>query len=251
MAVVDVLGARRGERSEALLGMASAVERDWLEPDAVELLTLLDGDKVRGFERELLGALVLRERPADPDPDEAARLLADRLKSRGLGAADEGTLRRLRFAGFEDDLDAWLLQACLGRREVPRVQLLELVPWKQGQELERLAPERLDVPSGRTARTDSREDGRAVLSVQLQEHFGLADSPRNGPQRKGVVIELLALNGRPVQTTEDLRDFWERGYPEVRKQLRGRYPQHRWPEDPWTATATHLTTRALKRPPDK
>jgi ATP-dependent helicase HrpB len=243
LVAVDVLGARRGERSEALVRIATGVERDWLEPDAVELVTELDGDKVRGFERELLGALVLRERPADPDPEEAARLLAERLKAKGLGAANDGALRRLRFAGLEADLDALLLQACLGRRETPRVNVLELLPWKQRQELDRLAPERLDVPSGRTARIDYREDGRPVLSVKLQELFGLADTPRVGPGKTAVVIELLAPNGRPVQTTEDLRSFWERGYPEVRKELRGRYPKHPWPEDPWTATATHRTKR--------
>jgi ATP-dependent helicase HrpB len=58
-----------------------------------------------------------------------------------------------------------------------------------------------------------------------------------------VIIELLAPNGRPVQTTSDLRSFWERMYPEVRKELRGRYPRHPWPEDPWTATPTHRTSR--------
>ena len=63
------------------------------------------------------------------------------------------------------------------------------------------------------------------------------------PQQQPVIIELLAPNGRPVQTTTDLRSFWTRTYPEVRKELRGRYPRHPWPEDPWTATPTHRTTR--------
>jgi ATP-dependent helicase HrpB len=73
--------------------------------------------------------------------------------------------------------------------------------------------------------------------------FGLAESPTVGPRRTPVVFHLLAPNGRPVQTTRDLRSFWERTYPDVRKELRGRYPKHPWPEDPRTAIATHRTVR--------
>ena len=80
-------------------------------------------------------------------------------------------------------------------------------------------------------------------AVKLQELFGLAETPRLGPRQQPLVIELLAPNGRPVQTTTDLRSFWTRTYPDVRKELRGRYPKHPWPEDPWTATPTHRTTR--------
>jgi ATP-dependent helicase HrpB len=109
--------------------------------------------------------------------------------------------------------------------------------------LDRLAPERLALPSGRTARLDYREDGSIVAAVKLQELFGLAETPSIGPDRAAVVFELLAPNGRPVQTTRDLRSFWERTYPEVRRELRGRYPRHPWPEDPWAAEPTHRTTR--------
>ena len=80
-------------------------------------------------------------------------------------------------------------------------------------------------------------------AVKLQELFGLADTPRVGPRREPVLLALLAPNGRPVQMTRDLRSFWERTYPEVRKELRGRYPRHPWPDDPWTAPPTARTTR--------
>ena len=83
-----------------------------------------------------------------------------------------------------------------------------------------------------------QEDGSVIASVKLQELFGLAESPRLGPRRQPVVFELLAPNGRPVQTTRDLRSFWDTTYQEVRKELRGRYPRHPWPEDPWTAPPT-------------
>ena len=81
-------------------------------------------------------------------------------------------------------------------------------------------------------------DGVSV-AVKLQELFGLAETPRIGPAKTPITFHLLAPNGRPVQTTQDLRSFWERTYPEVRKELRGRYPKHPWPDDPWNATPTH------------
>jgi ATP-dependent helicase HrpB len=104
--------------------------------------------------------------------------------------------------------------------------------------LDRLAPATLPVPSGRRVPLDYRADGSVVAAVKLQELFGLAESPRLGPRDEPVVFELLAPNGRPVQTTRDLRSFWERTYPEVRRELRGRYPKHPWPDDPWSAKPT-------------
>jgi ATP-dependent helicase HrpB len=83
--------------------------------------------------------------------------------------------------------------------------------------------------------------------VKLQELFGLGDTPRIGPRAEPVLLILTAPNGRPVQMTRDLRSFWERTYPEVRKELRGRYPKHPWPEDPWTAVPTARTTRKKTR----
>ena len=79
--------------------------------------------------------------------------------------------------------------------------------------------------------------------MKLQELFGLADTPVVGPGRTPVTFSLLAPNGRPVQTTSDLRSFWNGTYAEVRKQLRGRYPKHPWPEDPWSATPTARAKR--------
>ncbi len=101
----------------------------------------------------------------------------------------------------------------------------------------------LTLPSGRKAKLEYREDGTIVASVKLQELFGLGETPRVGPNQTPVTLELLAPNGRPVQTTRDLRSFWQNTYPQVRKELRGRYPKHPWPEDPWTAQPTHRTKK--------
>jgi ATP-dependent helicase HrpB len=113
------------------------------------------------------------------------------------------------------------------------------------RDLDRLAPETLPVPSGRTTRLQYQEDGSVIASVKLQELFGLAASPPLGPRRRPVVFELLAPNGRPVQTTRDLRSFWDTTYQEVRKELRARYPRHPWPEDPWTAPPTARTKKRV------
>jgi ATP-dependent helicase HrpB len=107
--------------------------------------------------------------------------------------------------------------------------------------LARDAPETILVPSGRTVRLDYEEDGGVSASVKLQELFGLADTPRVGVRKEPVRLALLAPNGRPVQMTRDLRSFWDRTYPEVRKELRGRYPKHPWPDDPWKAMPTART----------
>src|SRR5581483_9439018 len=104
-------------------------------------------------------------------------------------------------------------------------------------------PATISLPSGRTAKLDYRDDGSIVASVKLQELFGLAETPRVGPDRTPVTFELLAPNGRPVQVTRDLRSFWQNTYPQVRKELRARYPKHPWPEDPWTAKPTHRARR--------
>jgi ATP-dependent helicase HrpB len=145
----------------------------------------------------------------------------------------------MRFAGIALDLDALGRKLCAGRTTLPALDLAASLDHRAAAELARLAPHALALPSGRSARLVYRDDGTVVASVKLQELFGLADSPRIGPRREPVVFELLAPSGRPVQTTRDLRSFWDRTYPEVRKELRARYPRHPWPEDPWTALPTH------------
>ncbi|MEM7246323.1 MAG: ATP-dependent helicase HrpB [Acidobacteriota bacterium] len=240
---VDLLAARRGAGAEASVRVASAVDDDWVEETEAELVHELHDGKVRAWHRRRHGALLLGERPAEVDPEQAAELLVEELTKRGLPEEAERTLRRLRHAALEVDVEELLRVACHGRTTLPEVDLLSLLPWDVRTDLDRLSPERLDVPSGRTARLDYPETGGVRLSIKLQELFGLAESPRVGPHREPVTLSLLAPNGRPVQLTRDLRSFWETTYPEVRKELRGRYPKHPWPEDPWSAEPTARTKR--------
>jgi ATP-dependent helicase HrpB len=243
---LEVTGGVGGSASEPVVWVASRVEREWLEGVRTTVVHRLDdaSGSVRAFAQDWYDRLLLAERAVPADPEAAAGLLAEALERRGLGGPAERLRRRLRLAGLEADLHGAVLAACRGRTSLPSLD--EPERWLDAgtrATLARLAPERLVLPSGRTAGLEYREDGSVVVAAKLQELFGLAESPRLGPGRQPVVFELLAPNGRPVQTTRDLRSFWERTYPEVRRELRGRYPRHPWPDDPWTAEPTHRTTR--------
>jgi ATP-dependent helicase HrpB len=240
---LDVNGGTAG--SEALVHVASRIERDWIVATRRQVVHRLDevSGAVRAWEQDWYHDLVLEERPVAPDPEVAASIMAAALAARGLGPDNETLLRRAAFAGVELDVGALVRQACLGHSRIPTLELLAQLPRGTRVAIDRGAPIELPLPSGRHARLDYREGGQVVAAVKLQELFGLVETPCIGPRRHPVVFELLAPNGRPVQTTSDLRSFWARGYPEVRRELRGRYPKHPWPEDPWTAEPTHRTKR--------
>ena len=247
---VDVQAGRRGETGEATIRLASAIDLEWIRGEAGGLrraaidhqLDSVHG-RVRAIEREYYGEIVLAERPADVDSNIAARLLAEAYLAREWSDRDAQMLRRLRFAALPVDPEALVRAAAAGRNALDEIDLRASLERPIARDLERLAPETLTVPSGRVAKLRYQEDGSVLASVKLQELFGLSESPRLGPRRQPVVFELLAPNGRPVQTTRDLRSFWDTTYPEVRKELRGRYPKHPWPDDPWTATPTARAKR--------
>ncbi len=140
--------------------------------------------------------------------------------------------------------------------------LRALLPWPQAARLDDLVPERIEVPSGSQVRVDytaavggaagsvgsagsaeAGQVGRPVLAVRVQECFGWASTPRIVDGRVAVLLHLLSPARRPVAVTDDLSSFWEQGYPQVRAEMRGRYPKHAWPEDPWNAPATRGTGR--------
>jgi ATP-dependent helicase HrpB len=249
LVALDVVAGARGPGSEALVRQASLAHRDWFEANARARTHFFDADAgcVRAVERACYDALVLSETPVAVEPEEGARVLAEALKERGLGERGEALLRRAMCAGVSLDAGALLLRACLGATRVADVDIESQVPHEQRRILERLCPEAIEVPSGRRVRLDYRADGSVHLAAKLQELFGWADTPRVGARSAPVVIDLLAPNGRSVQTTSDLRSFWQRTYPEVRKELRGRYPKHPWPDDPWTATPTARTQKRARR----
>ncbi len=239
------LGLARGFQPGDLprIRIASIVDRDWLDPTSSEVVHRFDrqAGRVRALRVDRYDALVLAEHHVTPDPELAAQLLADAWIENGPGKDDGRVLRRLQFAGREVDLVSVLRTAAYGVQDLDEVKLEGGLGADVMRALEREAPETLLVPSGRSTRLDYNEDGTVAASVKLQELFGLAETPQVGLRREPVVLSLLAPNGRPVQVTRDLRSFWDRTYPEIRKELRGRYPKHPWPEDPWRAQPTART----------
>jgi ATP-dependent helicase HrpB len=153
-----------------------------------------------------------------------------------------GTWPDLSDEALAEGLGTWLAPwlAGLTRREhLARLPLAEALRsrlgWERQRELDALAPAHLAVPSGSRVRVDYLDESAPAVAVRLQEVFGLAATPRLGGGRVPVTFKLLSPARRPVQVTRDLESFWRRGYAEVRKDLRGRYPKHHWPEDPLAA----------------
>ena len=219
---------------------------------------------VRAQRRERLGAIVLRESSLrDPDEEAAAgTLLAAIMRGDGVTLRWSEPARRLRERlAFLHGLDAawpdvsdvalnvtmerWLLPRLVGlrrRSEVERLDLaavlLEALTWEQRRALDELAPTHVTVPTGSRILVDYGDAAAPVLAVRLQELFGLAETPRIARGAVPITLHLLSPARRPVQVTRDLAGFWRSSYFDVRKEMRGRYPKHEWPEDPLTAMPT-------------
>ncbi|MFC5578777.1 ATP-dependent helicase HrpB [Lysobacter niabensis] len=223
--------------------------------------------------------IVLETRPlARPDPSRYADALVDAVRQLGLEALPwtesliqwRARVRCLRawmpeladaLPDLSDDallasLDDWLKPALAGKTRLDALDeqalgeaLKSQLDWSLRQRIDALAPTRIVVPSGMERRIEygfdaTGNDGAGapeapVLAVKLQELFGLADTPRIADGRVPLTLHLLSPGGKPLQITRDLRSFWDRTYPEVKKEMKGRYPRHPWPDDPWSATATH------------
>lgn len=218
---------------------------------------------------ERFGALVLESKPASPSPEESVMALIQGLREwQGLGVLNwtrDALQFRARVAfmsrafsneGWPDLSDSklletlsdWLGPHLAGVRSLAQLASLDLLPpikdmltWEQQRRLEEGAPTHLSVPSGSRIRLEYSLDGPPVLAVKLQEMFGQADTPRVAFGRVPVMIHLLSPAQRPIQVTQDLKSFWNNVYPQVKKELKGRYPRHPWPDDPWEALPTRRT----------
>jgi ATP-dependent helicase HrpB len=262
-----------GERREARIRLAAPLEESEVRAllaDQIEVTEELGWDEaakaVVARRVERLGAIVVRESALpDPDPTAVAALMLEQVRSVGVAALPWGGASRLRErlaflhaldGGWPDVSDAALL-ASLGEwlgprlagvrrwRDLERVHLdaalLDLLPWERRARLDALAPTHLEVPSGSRIPVDYADPRRPALAVRVQEVFGLAETPRVGGGRVPVTLHLQSPARRPVQVTQDLAGFWRTGWAEVRKELRGRYPKHDWPERPEAASARRGT----------
>ncbi len=254
--------------------LAAAADRELAELAAPALLVeedevrWLDGDVVARRVRRL-GAIVLRERRLDnPDLDAVASALRQGLRTEGLGLlrwTEHARRLRDRLATlhrvFGDDWpevsDAALLvdperwwdrrlASARSRADLAKIDaaavLRALLDHRHAARLDELAPERIEVPSGSRTAVDYSAD-QPVLAVKVQDVFGWTATPTVADGRLPVVLHLLSPAGRPVAVTADLMSFWATGYPQVRAELRGRYPKHAWPEDPLRAP-----TRSPRKP---
>jgi ATP-dependent helicase HrpB len=238
-----------------------------------------DGDarRIAAARERRFDRIVLSSKPlATPDRSRFADALVDAVRQFGLDAlpwteALQQWRQRvacvrdwLQAAGMDTELpavddatllatlDDWLRPALAGKTRLDALGEQELAEalksgfdWSQRQAVDQLAPLRIEVPSGMQRTITYRQGEPPVLAVKLQELFGLADTPRIADGRVPLTLHLLSPAGRPLQVTQDLRGFWERTYPEVKREMKGRYPRHPWPDDPWSAAPTH---RAKPRP---
>ncbi|MBI4514683.1 MAG: ATP-dependent helicase HrpB [Deltaproteobacteria bacterium] len=272
---VEVEAGAQRRLSEARVRIAGAIERAWLEEMFPQSFTrtselVFDPERERVIERvrQCYHDLVLDEQLRfDVDRSRAGVVLAsvargDPARAAVPSAAVWQLLARIDFLrrwlpelGWPADTGALLAEAvaalCLGRcsfSEVRSADLLgalrALLSHQQRAALEREAPAEYRLPAGRCAAVHYDATKPPAVAARIQELFGLTSTPRLAGGRVPLVIELLAPNQRPVQITDDLASFWRTTYPEVRKQLRGRYPKHAWPDDPLSAPPT---SRAVRR----
>lgn len=269
LVIVDL----RHDPRDSLILAAVPLDADLLERDFADAFVRerqcrwnRDTRAVEAFEVQRFAELVLDRRRVPALPEESVPALIAAVRESGLSAlpwsesatglrqrigflrthGGETTLPDVSDAALLTDLDAWLAPMLVGQRSLDALTpetlsqaLANRLDHAQRRLLDSEAPTSITVPSGQARRIDYSDENGPVLAVKLQELFGLADTPRIARGRVGLTLHLLSPAGRPIQVTRDLRSFWERTYPEVKKELKGRYPRHPWPDDPWSATATH------------
>ena len=241
---------------------------------------IIAGREVRWDERQgdvvarsvrRLDALVLSDTAVALHPDDpVAALLFAQIREQGLAAffSDSIDLRARvqllaqvdKAGGWPDfteqgilaNLETWLLpwmKRGEGARQLRALRLdevlLGVLGWERAQRLDQLLPTHFDTAAGTRRRIEYREDALPLLALPLQEMLGCSDGPVLAGGRVRVLLHLLSPAGRPLQVTSDLAAFWAGAYAEVKKEMRGRYPKHFWPDDPAAARATRFTKRRM------
>jgi ATP-dependent helicase HrpB len=273
LAVTDL---HQNERGETRIRQAVPLNDKWLAERlkntdwVMEVFWEHTTQRVQAQRVKRLGAVELQSERLAPDPDRALEVICAQISREGekllaWSRADEQFLQRV--ALLHRTLGApwpalnrqqllqspatWLvpfLHDIKTAEQLKRVNLLpalrNLLDWQLARQLDQLAPERLPVPSGESMRLDYQAEG-PVLAVKLQQLFGLAQTPSVCRGLVPLRLQLLSPAGRPLAVTSDLRSFWNQVYPEVQKEMKGRYPKHPWPDDPWQASPTRKLKNAL------
>lgn len=269
-----VVSELRHEARDALVQRAAPLDERRLRRDFADRFVTEDAVRWDAARRALsaqresrFDQIVFDARPAGRvDPALAAAALTDAVRDLGLEALPwpeslqqwrervrclRDWMQDLGLPDLSDDalmatLDDWLKPAFAGKTRLDALGEDDLsnalksgLDWALRQRIDQLAPTRITVPSGMERRIEYAHGHPPVLAVKLQELFGLADTPRVADGRVPVLLHLLSPGGKPLQVTSDLRNFWNSTYAEVKKEMKGRYPKHPWPDDPWSAQATH------------
>ncbi|WP_413450059.1 ATP-dependent helicase HrpB [Georgenia phoenicis] len=276
LAVADA--TRAPGQTDALVRAAAPIDETTAREAAAGLLRTADevawrDGRLVARRVERLGAIELGSEPlAHPPAALVAAAVQDGLRREGLDLvpwppAAVSLRRRLAFLhaalaepwpDVSDDallerVEEWLgpdLATVRTNRDLSRLDttsaLRRLLPWPEAGRLDELAPERVAVPAGSALRVDYSDPARPTLAVRIQEVFGWAGAPALAGGRVPLVLELLSPARRPAAVTADLAGFWRAGYPQVRAELRGRYPRHPWPEDPAAAEPTTRTSKGRR-----
>jgi ATP-dependent helicase HrpB len=277
-----VIASLDGGQQWARIDLAAPVSLRDIETLYVDRIRLVNevmwndtSQAVQATRQRRFGSLILSEQGLPkPDPSMISAALLQGVRQAGLDKlawttelrqwrARVGFLRRTegqesRWPDLSDEallrsLDDWLGPYLSGLTTLDRVTRLDLtqplhalLSWEQSRQLERWAPTHLTVPSGSNVRVEYETPDLPILAVRLQEMFGCKDTPRLIDGKVPVMLHLLSPAKRPVQVTKDLASFWANTYQEVRKELRGRYPKHSWPDDPLTAPPTAKAKRRVQ-----
>jgi ATP-dependent helicase HrpB len=266
--------ADAGEKTEGFVHMAAPVTEELIRRECANLIETnrrVEWDRKEGrivaAVEARLGALLLSTRRLTPSDEEAEPILCEVIrttpgiltfsKEARLFQGRVGLMRRTFPEETWPDLsdeqllskpEEWLQPWFGGIRSAQGLSGLNILPalkaalsWKQQRLLDERAPVSIIVPSGLGVTLDYASGDLPILAVKLQEMFGLADTPMIAAGRVKILLHLLSPARRPVQITQDLKAFWNNGYPQVKKDLKGRYPKHPWPDDPWSAMPTRST----------
>ena len=237
LVAVDI--EERREHGLPLVRLAAPIEPEWLLERATERISLewnRTAERVEEVTALVYDQLVIEETRAPAAPsDDVSSLLAQKALEAGIGRfADRDAVEQVRsraaFGGITIDAEAALAALCEGRTSFTQLEAANLLDVIRPPHLSHAAPDRLRLPGGREVQVHYEPGKPPWIESRLQDFFGMRESPKIGGAP--VVVHLLAPNRRPVQVTSDLAGFWERLYPQVRKELARRYPKHKWPEKP-------------------
>ncbi len=267
LAVGEAQGEAKGARITGAIALTEAEVTRWLSHRIERRSTLrwVDGEgRVEALLESRLGAITLSRGPDPaPDPEAIRAFLIDKLRAEGLGLlplskASQSLLRRARYAGIEalsdrallDEADEWLAPL-LGRRldQLDSGKLHDALrarlDYAAQQTLERLVPAQFNSPAGTSHAIDYDDPGGPSVELRVQALFGLDRHPTFGQPPEPLLLKLTDPGGKPVQTTRDLPAFWRGSWRDVVKDMKGRYPKHRWPDEPWTEVASLKTKNAF------